>query len=319
MGTAFRIVLYAASTDQARRAAEAAFDRIALLDTLLSDYRLDSELMALCRRAGGAPLVIGADLFRVLSAAQEWARRSEGAFDATVGPVVRLWRRARRIGEAPDGAALERARALVGYEKLTLDAAAHTARLAEAGMLLDLGGIAKGFAADEAQIVLRRHHINSALVAAGGDVVVSAPPPGRGGWSIAVALPAPLLPADMPALELRDAAVSTSGDAEQFVTIDGVRYSHIVDPRTGWPLTGRSGVSIVARDGATADALATAVSVLGPERGLALVEATEAAAWMARETDRGVRTDRSARWSRLVPSERSPREAERLICGARED
>jgi thiamine biosynthesis lipoprotein len=290
MGTTFRLVLYASSAERAARAAQAAFARVAELDATLSDYRSDSELMALCRRAGGPPVPVGPDLLRVLSASQEWARRSGGAFDVTVGPVVQLWRRARRVGEMPGESALTEARGLVGDDKLRLDARAATARLARAGMRLDLGGIAKGFAADEAQGVLRAHGITRALVAAGGDVVVSGPPPGKAGWSIEVALPAPLRDPDARPLELRDAAVSTSGDAEQFVTLGGVRYSHIVDPRTGMALTGRSGVTVVAPTGTTSDALATAISVLGPERGLRLAEAIPgAAAWIVQETPGGIR------------------------------
>jgi FAD:protein FMN transferase len=299
MGTTFRIVLYAREAPEARAAADAAFARVAELDAILSDYRPDSEVMQLCRRAGGPPLAIGPDLFRVLSTARDWAVRSDGAFDPTIGPVVQLWRRARRIGEMPEAGALAAARGLVGHEKLHLDAGARTARLADAGMRLDLGGIGKGYAADEVQAVLRAHGIDRALVAAGGDVVVSEPPPGRRGWTVAVAVPAPLAdPAQKP-LELRQAAVSTSGDAEQFVVMDGVRYSHIVDPRSGLGLTGRSAVAVRARRGATADALATAVSVLGPDRGLALIEGEPgAAAWIAQDTPAGVRRLASRSWPR---------------------
>jgi thiamine biosynthesis lipoprotein len=306
MGTTFRIVLYARDADQAGRAADAALARVAALDAALSDYRADSELMALCARAGGPPVEIGPDLSRVLAAAGQWAVRSGGAFDPTVGPLVRLWRRARRIGEMPDAAALARARSLVGFAKLEVDGAARTARLAEAGMQLDLGGIAKGDAADEAQAVLRAHGITRALVAAGGDVVVTGAPPGRRGWTVAVSLPAPLLDPALPPLELTDAAVSTSGDAEQFVVIDGVRYSHIVDPRTGLGLAGRSAAAVVARHGAAADALATAVSVMEPDAALALVEAAGAAAWIARDTPSGVRWTESRDWRRYAsPSARA--------------
>jgi len=297
MGTTFRIVLYASTGDEAERAAHATFARVADLDRILSDYKADSELSLLGRRAGGPPVAVGPDLWRVLSAAQEWARRSDGAFDVTVGPVVQLWRRARRIGERPTEAALASARTLVGYDKLRLDGVARTAWLAEAGMRLDLGGIAKGFAADEAQAVLRAHGITRALVAAGGDIVVSGPPLDREGWSVEVALPPPLHDPGGHPLELRDAAVSTSGDAEQFVILGGVRHSHIVDPRTGMALTGRSGVTIIARTGTEADALATAVSVLGPRRGIDLVEATPgAAAKIAREGPAGVERVESKRW-----------------------
>jgi thiamine biosynthesis lipoprotein len=297
MGTTFRIVLYASSGEPAARAAQAAFARVAELDRVLSDYKADSELSSLGRRAGGPPVAVGPDLWRVLWAAQEWARRSRGAFDVTAGPVVQLWRRARRIGERPADAALASARRLIGYDKLQLDVVGRTARLAEAGMRLDLGGIAKGFAADEAQAVLKAHGITRALVAAGGDIVTSGPPPDRQGWSVGVALPPPLHEPGAPPLELRDAAVSTSGDAEQFVILGGVRYSHIVDPRSGMALTGRSGVTVIARTGTEADALATAVSVLGPQRGVDLVEATPgAAARIAREGASDVERVESRLW-----------------------
>jgi thiamine biosynthesis lipoprotein len=297
MGTAFRVVLYAPSADVAERAARAAFARVAELDGILSDYKPDSELMALCRKAGGPPVPVGPDLFRVLSSAQEWARRSGGAFDATVGPAVQVWRRARRLSEKPPEPALAAARALVGHDKLQLDATRQAARLAAAGMRLDLGGIAKGFAADEAQAVLKAHGITRALVAAGGDIVVSGPPPDRGGWSVEIALAEPLRDPAQPPLTLRDVGVSTSGDAEQFVILDGVRYSHIVDPRTGIALTGRSGVTVIAANGTTSDALATAVSVLGPREGLALVDATPgAAAWITSETPAGIERRPSKRW-----------------------
>ena len=297
MGTVFRIVLYAPDAERAGAAAAAAFARIAELEAVASDYRPDSELMRLCDRAGSEPVPVSQDLFRLLTVAQEWSRLSSGAFDVTVGPVSRLWRRARRIGERPEPDELARAHARVGYGKLVLDHGARTARFAEAGMQLDLGGIAKGYAADQVQSVLRRHGITRALVAAGGDVVVSNPPPGRAAWSVSVAAAAGLAePVDTP-LALRDAAVSTSGDAEQFITLEGVRYSHIVDPRTGTPLIGRSVAAVVAPTGTSADALATALSVLGPERGLALVEAVPgAAAWIAQETPQGIRRVRSRRW-----------------------
>jgi thiamine biosynthesis lipoprotein len=293
MGTLFRIVLYAPDAATAVAASNAAFERIAALDDIMSDYKPASELMQLCGRAGGPPVAVSADLFRVLTAAQDLAERSDGAFDVTVGPVVRLWRRARRRHELPDPERLARALELVGYQKLSLDPEARTARLAQAGMLLDLGGIAKGYAADEALARLECFGIHSALVAGGGDIAVGDPPPGQAGWRIAIA---PLEPpriqnrkSKIQNLLLHDAAVSTSGDAEQHVEIEGVRYSHIVNPKTGMALTGRSSVTVVARHCTTSDGLATAVSVLGPERGLKLVEATPGAgALFVKETAGGI-------------------------------
>jgi thiamine biosynthesis lipoprotein len=141
------------------------------------------------------------------------------------------------------------------------------------GMRLDLGAIAKGYATDEALAVLRRLGLPRALVNASGGISAGAPPPGRDGWRVAVA---PLEPDAPPSQFLRvvNGAVATSGDTWQFVEIDGKRYSHIIDPRTGWGLTTHSSVTVLAPDGMTADGLATAVSVLGPQEGLALVEQT---------------------------------------------
>jgi thiamine biosynthesis lipoprotein len=278
MGTIFRIVLYAPDAATAEKASRTAFDRIAKLDNALSDYKPESELMRLCQEAGGPPAKVSADLFQVLAAAQKLAVRSDGAFDVTVGPAVRLWRRARRRHELPDPNRLAQALALVGYRNLVLDPKHRTAQLLKPGMILDLGGIAKGYAADEALSVLERNGITSALIAAAGDIACSRPPPGRESWRIQIAAPAPSTgSADKSPryLLLHDAGVSTSGDAEQHLDVGGQRYSHIINPATGMALTGRRSVTVVAPRGMTADSYAVAVSVLGPKRGLELVDSTD--------------------------------------------
>src|SRR5215210_7344226 len=150
MATQFTIILYASDARTATRASNAAFKLIEELDATMSDYRDSSELMALCRKSGGQWIKVSRHLFRVLAMSQEMARRTEGAFDITVGPVVRLWRRARRTGEMPDPQSLARAVELTGYGKLKLNEKTRSVRLEKPGMLLDLGGIAKGYAADEA-------------------------------------------------------------------------------------------------------------------------------------------------------------------------
>jgi thiamine biosynthesis lipoprotein len=304
MGTRFQIILYAPDEASAQRAAKAAFERIAALDGIMSDYRPTSELMRLCQKAGGPPVPVGDDLFFVLSRAQEVSRRSGGAFDVTVGPVVRLWRRARKIHELPDPKELARARELVGYDKMRLDAQTHTVQLLQNGMQLDLGGIAKGYSADEALKVVQQHGITRALVAAGGDIAVSDPPPDKDGWFVGIA---PLLdPNRTPSryLSLKNAAVSTSGDAEQYVEIGGKRYSHIVDPKTGIGLVGRLSVTVVARHGITADSLTKVVAVVGPERGLAIIEETEGvSALIVRQTDQGEEVISSKRFPKGVSPE----------------
>src|SRR5262249_53417322 len=150
MGTQFKIVLYAPDDGTAAKAKQAAFERIAALDGIMSDYRPTSELMRLCQKAGGDSVKVSGDLFTVLTRAQEVADLSDGAFDVTVGPLVRLWRRARRTQQLPPADELAAAKALVGFRKVRLDAREHTVQLRQAGMQLDLGGIAKGYAADQA-------------------------------------------------------------------------------------------------------------------------------------------------------------------------
>jgi thiamine biosynthesis lipoprotein len=296
MGTTARVVLYTDDAQKAGDLADRAFARIAEIDSRLSDYRTDSELMSLCGAAGGPAAAVSQDLFTVLSAAQDISRQTDGAFDVTIGPLSQLWRRAHVTGEAPEPAKVAAARALVGYEHVQLSPP-RSVRLTQPGMLLDLGGIAKGYAADEALRLLRAAGVSRALVALGGDVAAADAPPGKEGWTVAIAPLGPQRRTAIPALTLRHGAVSTSGDAEQYVEIEGTRYSHIVTPRTGGALEGRRGVTVRAADGMNADALATAVSVLGIARGLALIDATpHAAALIIESTPTGIRESRSQRW-----------------------
>jgi thiamine biosynthesis lipoprotein len=304
MGTEARIVVYAHDQAQARRAADAGFARIQQLDAVLSDYRNDSELRRLGARAGQGPVHVGADLFAVLQAAQSLAERSDGAFDVTRGAVTRIWRQARKLGEMPDPARIRHALAAGSYLDLQLDPQARTVSLARPGMRLDVGGIAKGYVAEQALQAIRAAGTPRALVALGGDIAVGAAPPGESGWRIDVA------PLDVPGappgttLLLADAAVSTAGDAEQWMEIDGVRYSHVLDARTGWPLTFRSTTTVVARSGLHADGLDTAASVLGADAGLRLVAGMPgSAALMVRQNPDGrVRHLASKGWPSPAPA-----------------
>ncbi len=252
MGIDARLVVYAPSQDIAEKACKAAFARIAELDSIMSDYRIDSELNKLCAKSGGRPVHVSRDLFRVFERAQEVSQLTGGAFDITAAPVVALWRKARKTGELPDPIAIASARKVVGWQKMSLDKVGHRVRLAVSGMKLDLGGIAKGYAGDEAQRVLKRFGIASALVEMGGDIVVTGPPPGTKGWAIRVANAGSSKPLD---LTFANCAVSTSGDTEQFVVIGGKRYSHVVNPLTGWAVTNRVQATVVAPDGLTSDPL----------------------------------------------------------------
>ena len=272
MGTLFRIKLYAESEAQAQSAFRSAFDRVAELDSILSDYQPQSELNQLTLNAVGRPVHVGADLFRVLRTAQSIASETEGAFDVTLGPVTHLWREARKKAQLPEAEAIQRARAKCGFRKLHLQVDIQTVMVDEPGMQLDLGGIAKGYAADEAISTLRHAGINRALVAASGDLAFSDAPPDKSGWSIGIDS---LDSAGQPftkTLVLSNAAVSTSGDNEQHLDNGGLRYSHVIDPRTGMGLTNQLSVTIVAPQGIEADALTKVVSVWGKQRGIGFAE-----------------------------------------------
>jgi FAD:protein FMN transferase len=275
MGVRVNITCYARNSETAERACTAAFARFAELEAIMSDYRPDSELMRLCSRTPGVPVRVSKELFAVLERGQEIARRSGGAFDVTCGPVVKLWRAARKSGKMPSLAALADARRRTGYRHLVLRKASSTAVLKVKGMQLDLGGIAKGHACDEALRVLFLNHVDRAMVEAGGDIAASGPPPDEKGWAIA-------RPGGRAVLAHQ--AISTSGDAEQFVEIAGKRYSHIVDPRTGIGLTNRIQVTVLAPKGLTTDPLATALCVLGETKGKMLAKRYGARVWFSGQT-----------------------------------
>jgi FAD:protein FMN transferase len=301
MGTRFRIVLYTADEATAKKAAKAAFARVAELNRIMSDYLADSELMLLCKHAGGEPVKVSQDLFAVLQKAQEVAQLSGGAFDVSVGPIVRLWRVARKTKKLPNPEELRRALAKVDYRNIRLDAERRAVQLLVIGMLLDLGGIAKGYAADAILEVLRGHGITRALAAAGGDIAVGDAPPNAKGWKIGIT---PLLPAAKTPAQyvlLKNAAVSTAGDANQYVEFAGVRYSHIVDPKTGMGLVGRRSVTVIAPKGVWSDGLDTAACVMGVDNGLKMIEnQPDCAALFMEETAAGVVTTKSTRFDQFL-------------------
>ncbi len=298
MGLPFRVSLYAPDEATAKAAADAAFERVAVLNSIFSDYDPESELSRLSRTAAqGKAVPVSSTLWTLLERGQRLAERSGGAFDITVGPLVNLWRRARRKHELPGAELIAEMKARVGHQHLRLDPAQRTAELLVPGMRLDLGSIGKAFAVDEALAVLRQRGLPRALVGGSGDLAAGEAPPGQPGWRVEVAaLDAPGAPAPQ-VVHLRNCGIATSGDAFQRVEIAGKRYSHIVDPRTGLGVTDHALVTVIASDVATANGLSTTISVLGPERGLSLVEETPgAAARVVRQPAEVAELIESARW-----------------------
>ncbi len=302
MGTLFTISLFAPNEQVGRTAADAAFRRVAALEEIMSDYQADSELMQLCDQPWGRPVPVSQDLFRIFEQAEFFSRKSGGAFDVTIGPCVRLWRFARKRHTLPAPAEIRDAKARVGFQNLRLDARAQTATLLVPGMRLDLGGIAKGYAADEALKLLKGMGISRALVAASGDIAIGEPPPGETGWRVALsAIDAKDSGKTTQTIRLRNAGISTSGDTEQFIEIEGVRYSHIIDPATCLGLTRRIQATVIAPNAITTDAMATAVCILGPERGLKTIDSIPGAAAVVTIKDAsGEETLRSRRFASVA-------------------
>lgn len=265
MGTLFRIVLYASSDSLAQTATQAAFAKIDALNASLSDYLNDSELSQLTQADSGSVRAVSDPLWEVLRRGQQMARHSQGAFDLTIGPLSRLWRRAFRRQTFPEWERIEAARQRVGYQHLKLQPEKQQVRLLRDSLRFDAGGIAKGYAVDQAMAVLQNHEIRCALVDGGGDLLAADPPPGMDGWRIQIES---LSKADTLSDEtvlLQNGALATSGDTYRYLEWQGKRYAHIIDPRTGLGVSHGALVSVYCPDCSTADALASAVSVVGPE------------------------------------------------------
>ena len=273
MGVLFRVVVHDDDAKAVEQAVEKAFERIHDLNAVMSDYDDDSELTQITRRSadefgktGELPWInISDDLFSVLESSKRFSELSDGAFDITVAPVVRLWRRARRMHEPPKPEQLAKARELVGNDLWELDKKTQSVRLKKKGVRFDLGGIAKGYAVDRAFEILRTAGFETVLVDAGGDMRIGKAPPG--GWKIGL----PESNGEMISLENR--ALAASGGTFRFVEFDGVRYSHIIDPKTGCGLTAPHIVRVIAPTACEADALASACSVLGFEKSRKLLKA----------------------------------------------
>ena len=275
MGTVAHLLVVARNQTQADAAIQAAVDKIYEIDHLMSDYDPNSQLSLVNREAFEHPVPVDAALFEVLTAAKLYSCMSEGAFDVTVGPVVQLWRKAKQDTIAPSTEAIAKAKEAVGYENLILDAENKTVKFAKEGMFLDLGGIAKGYAVDTAIEILQAAGLKGGMVDIGGNLrCFGTPANGKRNWRIGLQDPQKEEEILM-VLNMDGMAVATSGDYRRFVVIDGQKHSHIINPATADSAQDLSSVTIIAPTAMAADALSTTVTVMGDEKGLAMIETIE--------------------------------------------
>ena len=278
MGTLAHIIAVAPDSGTARKSIDAAFGQLNNIESLMSAHKDSSEVGRINRRAYKNPVKVSSAAFEVLQKSVEFSRLTGGAFDVTVGPLIDLWRSAGEANSVPSDAELRQALSKIGYEKLILDANEMSVRFAVEGMKLDLGGAAKRYGIDKAVDAMQKCGATGGLVDVGGDVrCFGTPPKGEEYWLVGLQDPnvAETTLGEsrcLLVLKLKSAAVTTSGNYRRFVRIKGKRYSHIINPHSGYPCNEFSSVTVITASAANADALALAVSIMGLEKGLKFIE-----------------------------------------------
>ena len=264
MGTDVRILVDSNESDALIKAVKSAYEEGNRLNKIFSDWDAESEISRFSKSSQDSrSFPLSKELWDVLTFSQRLSQKSKGAFDVTIGPASRLWRIARHQQRMPDTQKIESTLKRTGYQKLSLYESDHSAKLDAPGMVIDLGGVAKGYIGDRMLDIMKSHGFSRCLIDAGGDLIIGDPPNSRNGWRIEVG---GISDSIIPSIELSNCAVATSGDIEQYLEIDGIRYSHLIDPRTGKGIVGRRQATFIARNGMLADAYASTCLIIGNEK-----------------------------------------------------
>lgn len=271
LNTLVEITVEGERESKAERAVELAFAEIKRIENLMSRHREGSEVYLINQQAFQKEIPISPELFSLIKTAQIYTKKTNGAFDITVTPLLLLWKKVKQRGKLPSTEEIKKALSLVGAEKIILGEKEHTIKLAQPGVQIDLGGIAKGYAVDKAIEVLKKEGISRALVNAGGDLYTLGHPLKRDHWRVGVQDPYNKTNI-LGIIKLKNMAVATSGNYERFFELGGRKYCHIVNPQTGYPVPGMLSVTIIAPTTLEADILATAVFVLGAQEGMNLID-----------------------------------------------
>lgn len=271
MGTEVTITVVATSGAQGNAAIDAGMNEIRRFDRMMSLYKDDSEITAVNVAAGKHPVKVSPEMIQVAEAAKHVSDLTDGAFDVTIGPLVVLWQMRLKEGKVPTEDEIARIKPLVNYRNIVIDKHASTLFLRKPGMIMDLGGVAKGYAADKVAKLLKKRGVDNAIVALAGDIRAMGRRSDGSPWRIGIQHPREK-DKTLAVLDLIDKSISTSGDYERFRIVGKKRYHHILDPRTGKPSEGMISVTLVGNDGALVDPLTTAVFILGKEKALKLVK-----------------------------------------------
>jgi len=272
MDTLVAINVVSDSDEKADKAMDSAFGEIENLDRMLNFFSARSELSMINKNAGLSPVRISAETLDIIENAINASKETGGAFDPTIGPEISLWDFSAK--KMPDDESIKKKLRLVNYKKIMIDRERSTAYLKDKGMLIDLGGIAKGYASDKAVVELKKNGITSGLVSVAGDIKAFGLKPDGKPWRVGIQNPRSTGDHDeiMATIELNDMAISTSGDYKRFFMMDGKRYHHILDPATGYPAGGCRSVSIMAKDEVNTDSFSTGIFVLGPKKGMEVLK-----------------------------------------------
>jgi len=292
MGSPFRLIFYHTDSAGATTIAKECFAIVDSLNDIFSDYSSTSEVGRLAQHPAG-PCKISDELISMINQSRQAWEDSHKTFDVTIGSLTQLWRTKRKENVFPDNSEIKNAKRSTGFENLVINPQEKTILVKKQGIRFDFGGIVKGYAAQKMIDFLKTKNINIALADAGGDIAMGDSPPGKKGWSVSINLPERETKTWDKKLIVKNCAVATSGDAYNFISHNGKRYSHIIDPRTGYGVTAQRNVTVIAKDGATADWLATACSILSIRKAITLAKKENAALFIATLKNEKITIDKS--------------------------
>jgi len=281
MGSSFNLIFYHTDSAEAVVIAKECFLIVDSLNSIFSDYSSESEVGKLALQKNLTGIKVSEELFSMITRSKDAWERSGKTFDITIGALTQLWRKAKKENRFPSEAEVKAAKDLTGFKNLTINERSKTISFKKPGIRFDFGGIVPGYAAQRVIDFLKTKKINTALVDASGDIVMSDAPPGKDGWTIGINLPESKNEIWDKKLELKNFAVSTSGDVYRYTINNGIKYSHIIDPGTGYGVTSQRNVTVITKYGADADWLATACSILPIKKALGLAKKEHAAILIA--------------------------------------